>query len=69
MANFLSSCACRGARPKSVEIKGMHIREHLLSRLMEERNVLRFICAPSGFGKSILAAQYANVVFGFKKVF
>lgn len=69
MANFLSGCACHGARPNSVEIKDTHIREHLIAKLMQERKVLRSIIAPSGFGKSILAAQYADIVFSFKKVF
>ena len=69
MASFLSGCACRGVRPKKVEIKEMHIRDSLISKLMEQRNVLRMICAPNGFGKSVLAAQYADLVFSFKKVF
>ena len=69
MANFLSACACHGARPNSVDIKDTHIREHLIAKLMQERKVLRSIIAPSGFGKSILAAQYADIVFSFKKVF
>ena len=69
MANFLSGCACRGVKPKNINLKDMNVRDHLISKLMEERSVLRMICAPNGFGKSILAAQYADLVFSFKNVF
>lgn len=69
MACFMSSSACRGARPKQVELKGKHMREHLISELMSQRSVLRFINAPDGFGKSTLVAQYADLVFAFKDVF
>lgn len=69
MASFLASCACRGARPKKVNLKNKYVREHLISRLMSQRSVLRFIKAPNGFGKSTLAAQYADLVFSFKNVF
>lgn len=69
MASFLASCACRGARPKKVNLKNKYVREHLISKLMSQRGVLRFIKAPNGFGKSTLAAQYADLVFSFKNVF
>ena len=69
MASFLASCACRGARPKKVNLKNKYVREHLISKLMSQRSVLRFIKAPNGFGKSTLAAQYADLVFSFKNVF
>ena len=69
MASFLASCACRGARPKNIVLKNKHVREHLISKLMSQRNVLRYINAPNGFGKSTLAAHYADLVFSFKEVF
>jgi ATP/maltotriose-dependent transcriptional regulator MalT len=36
------------------------IRTHLLSRLAEKKHFL--VCAPNGFGKSILLKQYAQMV-------
>lgn len=69
MASFLAKCACRGARPKKVELKNRRVREHLIAKLISQRNVLRFIKAPNGFGKSTLTAHYADLVFAFKNVF
>lgn len=69
MASFISSCACRGIRPKKIDLRYKHVREELISKLMSQRSVLRFISAPNGFGKSILCGQYADLVFSFKDVF
>ena len=44
-------------------------RQRLVALLIRERNVARFVVAPSGYGKSSLALEYADVVFGFKHVF
>lgn len=69
MPEFLSLCACRGAKPRNLKAQKTHARDHLVTKLMSQRNVLRYVCAPKGFGKSILASQYAELVFSFKDVF
>ncbi len=43
-------------------------RPDLVSRLMRERQVTRFLVAPPGYGKTYLALEYAQVVFGFEHV-
>lgn len=40
-----------------------------MKKLMEERRVARFLVAPAGFGKTSLAAEYADAIFGFRDVF
>ena len=44
-------------------------RPALVAKLLRERNVARFMVAPSGFGKSTLALEYAETVFAFDHVF
>ncbi|MDO4501581.1 MAG: BTAD domain-containing putative transcriptional regulator [Coriobacteriia bacterium] len=46
----------------------MRPRAHLVARLMHERSVPRFIVAPTGFGKTHLALEYAQTVFGLEHV-
>lgn len=43
-------------------------RPDLVSRLMRERQVARFLVAPPGYGKTFLALEYAQVVFEFNRV-
>lgn len=44
-------------------------RPALVSRLLRERNVARFLVAPQGFGKSSVVHEYAETVFGFNQVY
>lgn len=69
MSSFISKSACRGVKPNNVILKNMYPREHLISKLMSQRQVLRLISAPNGFGKTTLVGQYAELVFSFKNVF
>ena len=69
MSNFISACMCKGIRPKQFSIARPHLRSDAISRLMRERNVLRCLIAPGGFGKSTLASEYADVVFSYEHVF
>ncbi len=41
----------------------------MVSRLLKERSVARFVIAPFGYGKSSVVAEYAEVVFSFEHVF
>lgn len=44
-------------------------RSDLVSRLLSDRRSPRFLVAPDGYGKTSLACEYAEVVFGFRHVF
>lgn len=68
VADFLSSSLCRGRRIRLIESLRIRPRSHLVARLMQERNVPRFIVAPFGSGKTCLALDYAQTVFGLEHV-
>ena len=38
-------------------------RKKLILKMMSNRSAVRVICAPSLFGKSVLALQYAKIIF------
>ena len=69
MSDFLMSCSCKGRRPKYVASSATHSRPHLIADLLRSRDVARFLVAPAGFGKSTVAAEYAQVVFSFRQTF
>ena len=70
MPNFLATAACNGARPRRVKtIDNQVSRPALIARLMRERHVPRFLVAPTGFGKTAVALEYAETVFRFDNVF
>ena len=68
MADFISSSLCKGRRIRLIETLQVRPRAHLVTRLMHERNVPRFIVAPFGFGKTHLALDYAQTVFSLEHV-
>ena len=69
MSGFLYSAACKGRRPKHLKDQSLVSRPDLIARLLCDRGVARFIVAPTGFGKTLLAAEYAEVVFSFRHTF
>ena len=70
MPNFLTTAACNGSRPRRVKpIDSQVSRPALIARLMRERHVPRFLVAPTGFGKTAVALEYAETVFRFDNVF
>lgn len=69
MSRFMLQCACRGARPARAEGRHLRSRPGRVSRLLRDRRRARFLIAPAGFGKAMLAAEYAETVFGFRHVF
>lgn len=69
MSKFIESCSCRMGKPLDGMAQGHVMRSELTARLLQERMVARFVVAPEGFGKSMLAYQYAQLVFAFKGVF
>lgn len=68
MTTFMKAAACEGRRPRHLAALRCHLRSDLVSRLLRDRQVARFVVAPDGFGKSSLAFGYAETVFSFKHV-
>lgn len=69
MSSFLKAALCSGQRPDGL-LPVRHVpRPDLIARLLRSRSVARFLVAPDGFGKTAVAAEYAETVFGFKRVF
>ena len=68
MSKFVGRSACRGIAPKFFGA-GLIERNELINKMMKNRLVPRLIVAPNGFGKSVLAAQYANLTLNFKDTF
>lgn len=69
MSRFMLQCACRGVRPARVQARRPRSRPGRVSRLLRDRRHPRFLVAPAGFGKAMLAAEYAETVFSFCHVF
>lgn len=69
MLTYLMSSACNGKRPAPLVLHRAYARPTLVSRLLRERNVARFVVAPAGFGKTSVAFEYAETVFSFNHVF
>lgn len=69
MSRFILQSACRGRCPVGAAPRRHVSRPHLISRLLSDRRALRVLSAPDGFGKTALACEYAEVVFGFQQVF
>ena len=69
MASFVSKAACRGYRPARFSAARLQRRPAVVSRLLRERSVARFLIAPAGFGKTCAALEYAQTIFEFEHVF
>ena len=69
METYINNAACRGAVPSALEDCEMKSRRFLVAKLLSARTDARLLVAPTGFGKSMLAAQYASLVFSFWHVF
>lgn len=69
MLTYLATSACRGKRPPQFAAHRAYSRPALVSRLLRDRTVARFIVAPPGFGKTSVALEYAETVFAFNQVF
>lgn len=69
MADYVANSACNGCKPKHLRARHHYQRTALLSRMIQKRDVVRFLIAPSGFGKTALALEYAESIFGFQDVF
>lgn len=69
MTRFIKQSACGGERPYGVAPDRLVSRPRLLSRLLSNRDALRLVVAPPGFGKATLAYEYASVMFQLEHVF
>lgn len=69
MPTFIEKCCCRGKRPAGVVGLRHNLRPDVTGALLRDRRVPRFLVAPTGYGKSACAYEYAQVVFGFEGVF
>ena len=68
MKGFLVESACNGLRPKCAGPVRLYSRPRLVKALMGRRFALRFLVAPTGFGKTSLALEYAESIFAFQGV-
>ncbi|WP_165061490.1 BTAD domain-containing putative transcriptional regulator [Adlercreutzia sp. ZJ154] len=66
MASFVESCRCSGARPAGIVGHRFTSRPDIVGRLLRDRHVVRFVVAPTGFGKSTTVFEYSNIIFGFR---
>ncbi len=66
---FISRSACSRRRPSLGLPHLTHARPHLISELMKERSVARFVVAPFGYGKTCLVAEYAETIHYWSHVF
>ncbi len=65
MQNFLISSACNGRQPVIQGVKRHIVRSHIMKKLLSNRDVARFLVAPSGFGKTCIAYEYAKEMYNF----
>ena len=68
MKDYISLAACKGLRPVPTN-RHLHPRPHLITQLLADRSRVRVICGPAGMGKTSLALEYAETMFGFSGVF
>ncbi len=69
MSTYLVNAACKGYPPKHLAAARHRSRPDLTARLLRERQVVRFVVAPGGFGKTALILEYAQTVYGYRHVF
>lgn len=69
MTNFINSSACHGKKPRQLLGSAYFMRNALLARMMRSRTRVRYLIAPTGFGKTLLAGTYVQVVNGYEDAF
>lgn len=69
MNSFLNATACDGRKPRHLEGSLHHSRPAILKELLYRRDAVRFLVAPTCFGKTAAALEYAERIFGFEGVF
>ena len=69
MSGFILKAACCGRRPSQFAGYQGYQRADLITRLLTERSVSRFVVAPEGYGKTSLVLDYAETAFEWVHVF
>lgn len=69
MASFVEKSNCRGIGIKGAAGTHHNLRPEITGRLLQERHVARYVVAPKGYGKSAVAYEYTQIVFGFAHTF
>lgn len=69
MPTFVEKSNCRGVAPESMRSSRHVLRPHIIGELLRDRGVPRLLVAPTGYGKSTVAFEYAQLIFGFEHVF
>lgn len=69
MANFVVNSACNGRKPRQLMGSTPFYRDDLLARMMHDRSRVRYLLAPDGFGKTMLAGSYAQLMHDYQGVF
>ncbi len=69
MADYLIRSALNGRRPRGFEDIDVRSRNNCFNLLLTEREKVRVISAPAGYGKKCLAVNYANTMFECKRTF
>lgn len=69
MSSYIKQAACNGRRPSHLGKLHCIQRPELVALLLRDRRRPRFVFAPPGYGKSFLALDYCDTVFGFSHVF
>lgn len=69
MPTFIEGCNCKGVRPLGVIGSRYTSRPDIIGSMLKDRHVPRFLIASTGFGKSNIAYEYANIIFAFQHVF
>ena len=66
---YITRAACNGIMPPQFSKTTIFNRDSLLASMMRSREMVRYLRAPFGFGKSLLACSYARLMFDFKGVY
>lgn len=69
MSTYVMHAACRGKKPQQIVGATVFLRNALLARMMRDRSRVRYLIAPTGFGKTLLAGSYVNMVNGYENTF
>lgn len=66
MSKFIANAVCKGQKPRQLMGTTFFHRNTLLARMMRDRAKVRYLVAPTGFGKTLLAGSYVQIVNGYE---
>ncbi len=68
MTSYVRHSACNGSKPRQLMGAQFFYRNTLLARMMFDRTRVRYLVAPTGFGKTMLMGSYAQLVADYEGV-